>query len=353
MPGKEIDLNNQRVLVIRPDNIGDLVCTTPLFALLRKHYPKMQLDVFVNSYNGPILDDQPDIDGYYYYTKAKHRINQSLLSVYWQRFKTLMYLRRQRYDFAILAGVGFQWKGLRFARQLGIKNIIGYCPKDHLRAKDFSHPVYYEAKDLHGHEVEMVCDLLKPLGITDKPGPLRLAANPQAVQAQQAKLADHFHAGESLIGVHISSRKPENRWPEADYIALIQQLWDTYHEPILLFWSPGDESNPTHPGDDQKAQRIQAAVPEVTLIPCQAHTLCELVAAMSLCRSMICADGGAMHVAAALVEYMVVVFGKTNPEQWHPWGVEHHLLKAPDEHAADITVAQMLRAFADLHDRHE
>jgi len=329
------------------------VCTTPLFALLRKNYPKMQLDVFVNSYNGPILEGQPDINGYYYYTKAKHRSGRSLWSVYWQRFKTLMYLRRQRYDFALLAGVGFQWKGLRFARQLGIKNIIGYCPNAHLRAKDFSHPVYYDIKDLQGHEVEMVCDLLKPLGINNKPGLLRLATNSEAVKAQQTKLADHFHVDEALIGVHISSRKPENRWPETNYIELIQRIWDTYHQPMLLFWSPGDEKNPTHPGDDQKAQRIQAALPEVILIPCQTHTLCQLIAGISLCRSMICADGGAMHVAAALVDYMVVVFGKTDPVQWRPWGVAHHLLKAPHNHAADISVDQMYRAFVDLHGCYE
>ena len=88
------------------------------------------------------------------------------------------------------------------------------------------------------------------------------------------------------------------------------------------------------------------------MIPCETHTLQELVAGMSLCRSMICADGGAMHVAAALVDYMVVVFGKTNPVQWHPWGVAHQLLKAPDNHAADISVAQVFHAFGELHDQH-
>ena len=32
-----------RILVVRRDNIGDLVCTTPLFAALRRQYPQAWL----------------------------------------------------------------------------------------------------------------------------------------------------------------------------------------------------------------------------------------------------------------------------------------------------------------------
>ena len=62
-----------KFLVIRRDNIGDLVCTTPLIHALRIAYPKAQLCVLVNSYNRPVVENHPDIDTVYAYTKAKHR----------------------------------------------------------------------------------------------------------------------------------------------------------------------------------------------------------------------------------------------------------------------------------------
>ena len=36
-------------LVIRRDNIGDLVCTTPLFEALRLRFPSARIDALTNS----------------------------------------------------------------------------------------------------------------------------------------------------------------------------------------------------------------------------------------------------------------------------------------------------------------
>ena len=45
----------KRVLIIRRDNIGDLVCTTPLFSALREALPNAYLAALVNSYNAEAL----------------------------------------------------------------------------------------------------------------------------------------------------------------------------------------------------------------------------------------------------------------------------------------------------------
>ena len=50
------------ILVIRRDNIGDLVCTTPLLATLRARYPQAWIGVLANSYNAPALDGNPHVD---------------------------------------------------------------------------------------------------------------------------------------------------------------------------------------------------------------------------------------------------------------------------------------------------
>jgi len=348
-----MDLNHKKVLIIRADNIGDLVCTTPVFSALKKTYPHMQLDVLVNSYNLAVLFQNPDIDHVYYYTKAKHRGKLSLFSIYWHRLKTLMKMRHTRYEYVILAGVDYQHKGVKHAKQIGNKNIVGYCRIDSPKRSLFAIPVdYYKRPDQH--EVESVFDIIQPLGISGKPGPLTVIPEPDEVAKVKAVLKQHHVvASQPIIGIHISSRKPRNRWPESHFINLIQQLWDQYHYPLMLFWSPGDEHNPLHPGDDQKAQRIVEALPKVKLIPYRTTELPELIAGMSLCQSMVCCDGGAMHIAAALVKFMVALFGCTNVTHWHPWGLPQTSLTSATQHAKDISVKEVLSAYQKLAKQYE
>jgi heptosyltransferase-3 len=48
-----------KILLVRNDNIGDLICTTPAIEALRKKYPKAQIDIVVNSYNFVAINNNP------------------------------------------------------------------------------------------------------------------------------------------------------------------------------------------------------------------------------------------------------------------------------------------------------
>src|SRR5512141_2463229 len=93
-----------KILVIRGDNIGDLVCTTPLISALRSHFPRAHIAALVNTYNRQVLEGQADVDAVYAYAKAKHRDpGQSAAAVYWDTLTLLLRLRAQHYDYALLA----------------------------------------------------------------------------------------------------------------------------------------------------------------------------------------------------------------------------------------------------------
>jgi ADP-heptose:LPS heptosyltransferase len=63
-----------RILVIRRDNIGGLVCRTPLFAALRARYSQAHIAALVNSYNAAVLDGNPHVDAA---TLSQHRQQSS------------------------------------------------------------------------------------------------------------------------------------------------------------------------------------------------------------------------------------------------------------------------------------
>jgi len=77
---------HNRILVIRRDNIGDLVCTLPLIRRLREHYPDAWIGMLVTRYNAEVLYDNPDLEAVFTYTKAKHLAHgESRLGALWQR----------------------------------------------------------------------------------------------------------------------------------------------------------------------------------------------------------------------------------------------------------------------------
>ena len=116
----------------------------------------------------------------------------------------------------------------------------------------------------------------------------------------------------------------------------------------MLFWSPGDEKNRMHPGDDRAAAAIVADTAGLPVLPYATEGLETLIGGLSVCEAMICSDGGAMHVGAGLGLPILCFFGDSVPQNWHPWGVPYELLHPPTRNVKDITVDDAEAAFERL-----
>lgn len=337
-------------LIIRRDNIGDLICTTPLIHALRQHYPKASICALVNSYNAPVLTNNPDVDAVFAYTKAKHRPpGTSAARVYWERLRLFARLRKMRFDYAILAAPRFQPRLLRLARLAGARRIVGFTEPDAHGSAHIDTSVPYGPLPSPLHEVEDVFRLLQPLGIGGSPPSARIYPDPCEVAHARDTLQQAMPLTPTLIvGVHISARKPSQRWPAQYFAALMKQLHEKNGVAFMLFWSPGDTSNPLHPGDDAKAREIIAATSGLPVLPYPTHSLGQLIAGLSLCDKVICSDGGAMHIAAGLNKPILCFFGKSDSARWHPWGVPYQLLQPVSLEVTDISVTDALKGFERL-----
>jgi ADP-heptose:LPS heptosyltransferase len=323
-----------RILVIRRDNIGDLACTTPLLRALRRQLPDAHLAALVTRYNAPVLAHNADLDAVHSYTKAKHRAaGESVLGIYGRRLKQVMQLRNERFDWVLLPG-GPQASSMRTARWVRARRIL---VRDNADAVAGS------------HEVEQCCHLLARMGLRYETPPSRVAADPAEagpiVERMRSTWRDPPRA---VIGLHISARKVPQRWPIERFAALARRLHQTTQAGILLLWAPGASDDPLHPGDDEKARALCAALPDVPVLPVRTLRLAELIAALGLCDRLICSDGGAMHLAAALDKPIVCLFGNSSAERWHPWGVRYELLQPASRDVSDISVDDVLAAHGRL-----
>jgi heptosyltransferase III len=348
----KIPAESPKILVIRRDNIGDLVCTTPLIAALRQRFPQGWIGALVNSYNAPVLDGNPDLDEIFVYTKAKHRgAGESLPGILWRRLRMMRRLRAMGIDDVILAASPPHPRVIQLARWLRPRRIVGIGTAAGL-------DVALSPGDADRHEVEDVFRIGALYGIDRPPPPCRVvapAASPGSCPAP-------VEGPTCTVGVHISARKPSQRWPAEYFAEAMRMMAAERPTRFLLLWSPGAEDNPLHPGDDAKAQEVMAKVGpsadagrgaggtsgQAQIEPRPTRTLPELIAALAECNALLCADGGAMHLGAGLGLPIVCLFGQSGAARWRPWGVPYRLLQKPSLNVRDINVGEVIVAFNEL-----
>jgi ADP-heptose:LPS heptosyltransferase len=339
-----------KILVIRRDNIGDLVCATPLLAALRRRYPEGHIAALVNSYNAGVLAGNPDVDAVHVYTKLKHRARgESWFAVLARRFRTLAALRREGFEYVVLAKSGFDKHGLALARRIRPRQIVGFAAPSGREGKEISVPLAPLPYD-ELHEVEVMMKLGAPLGVESPPGAVRIFPSSEHVAAWRERFPQFGQrAARPWIALHISTRLPNRVWPVEKFVGLARDL--SPQAGIVLLWAPGAADDPRHPGDDESAAAFAtSAGAQVRLIPAKTESLADLVAVLSLCDGFIGVDGGAMHVAAALGLPVVALFENlpAKKRHWHPWKVPHEIVSPETRDIADIPVDQVVQAWSRL-----
>jgi len=311
-----------RILLLRRDNIGDLVCTTPLLDALRAQLPRAWLAALVTTYNAEVLARNPALDEIFVYEKSKHR-SGGLIAHFTSRIGQMTRLRRRKFDCVLVPGPSPQ--SLKIARGLKPGRVLAA-------------PAIVAAGM---HEVERCFATGKALGVSGRPGPMRVFPDPATKEQLRRKIGDGPFAA-----VHISARRPAQRWPLVRYAELIAQL--SARTKVILLWAPGAKDNPRHPGDDEAAAELLRVSGNTALVPVPTPDLKTLIAALSLADRVVCPDGGAMHLAAALGKPVVALFGDSPVTRWRPWSGAYRVVQPQSRDLAGLPLEPVLDAFQAL-----
>lgn len=313
-----IDLNDKKILLVRNDNIGDLICTSPAIEALRKKYPTAQIDIVVNSYNQCAIYKNPFVDKIHCYTKPKHKKSLTdKIGAFFGKTKMLFEIFSAKYDAVIVLRGGYSKSAELFAKasmapvRVGVKNPKG--------SDSYMHHV-----ELKGgmHEVEFCYECLKPFGIE--------YGGEKTLISPKDELRDAFGYAKDKTLIHISSRKVENQISAKKWIEVIRAL---NSKEILINSAPDDK---------EKASEI-AKESGVEI----AHTknFDELVALISNSKTLITLDGGALHIGPALGVKTIGIIGSSDFERWYPWGAKEFCIKSKSGMAEDVGVEEIKERF--------
>ncbi|WP_108064222.1 glycosyltransferase family 9 protein [Poseidonibacter lekithochrous] len=310
-----IDLNNKKILLVRNDNVGDLICTTPIFEALRTKYPSVQMDVVVNSYNYEGIDQNPNIDNIYCYTKPKHKKNISdKLKAAFGKLKILIDINRMKYDVVVVLRSDYSKSAELFSTISQAKYKVG-VKSPNLNDKFNIHvPV-----DNMKHEVEFCFDCLSKFDVQ--------LSNENTFFYVPKKLVKNYEKYKKFTLVHISSRRKANKFDKEKFIKLINNM---KNRNILISAEPDDFESAIYIEQNTHAKFIKT------------KSLLDLSGLISNVELLITLDGGAMHVGPAVKTKTLSISGETNMNKWYPWGYKDLVIQAKSKFANDIKIENIL-----------
>ena len=276
-------------------------------------------------YSQDAILGNPDLDEVFVYEKAKHRPDRNRLLSLYKQFQVELKLKKMHFDLVVGMRSVFSWSEAWLVYFTGAPFRLGYEPTN---KGDQKFAFFYNLKvppsAPERHEVEKTLHLVKTIGVQPAEKSLIVAISEEEKKVVESFIMKNKIDPKKLVGFHLSSRVPANRWSPEKFANLALRLIREDGKVVILTWGPGDEA---------RAEEVRNRVgPGVFLFP--TPNFKRLGAIQQRCRVFVSPDGGPMHFSTAVGTPTVGLFGKTDPRMWGPWGAGHVALRK--EKLADL-----------------
>jgi ADP-heptose:LPS heptosyltransferase len=308
-----------KLLVVKRDKIGDLLLTTALFAHLKASLPGVELHLLANDYNAWVVAGNPDIDRVWVYRRVRSGGRVSLAAA-WEWIWQWLALRRERYDWVVVANGDESPRAIRRGLSVRGANTVAYCA-DAKRYPGLSHPL---APDRAGHEIDRLLAMAAPLGIAPPRTPIlpRYVLPEDAAAFARGWLAERGLAAGRYVVLGLGARRAKKQPATSQVLAWSAWWKERFGLDTVFMWTPGKSDDPLYPGDDEIAQPVlDARAPQI-----HAHRgpIREAIGLIWSARTSVFPDSGLMQFAAASPGGVLGLFAESDvspaPAQWAPRG---------------------------------
>lgn len=324
----EMDLSQvKRALVVRLDEIGDVVMTTPFLRELRRNLPSAWITLVVKPAIYNLVERCPYVNEVLTYDwSARGRLWQlrrhgRALRLAW------LHLWQRRFDLAILPRWDADpYHGAFFLYFSGAPWRVGYSEKviEHKRRVNNGCDrllTHVRNDGTLKHEVEHNLDLIRFLGGTVREQRLELWLGEEDQAFAESLLQEHgVQPGELVVGLGPSGgNSPLKQWPARSFTELGRWLQAEHGARVLVVGGPWEEA---------LGWEIERGVGSAAINVVGKTTLRQMAALLERCHLYVGNDAGPMHVAAAMGTPVVAIFGSSCHHRFGPWGNGHTILCA-------------------------
>lgn len=292
-------MNPRRILIIRPDRIGDVILTTPLIKAVKLSFPDSYVGVMVGTSTVPLVKENPYIDAIITDDPLGKDAGRS---GFWRQVGTL-----RRYDFDTglmpLPRERHAWMMLL----AGIKTRIGVGGKIYqilTGTKSVSRNKYIPLR----HEADYVMDLGRKIGVTqDALVPEIFLTSDERENAKQIFLRHGFDLMKPIVGINPSSNKSVPNWTVDRYVEVCSLLSSRF--PMFINIGINDPDMEEKFAPFKKKHIVYSG-----------NDLRELAALCSYLSVLFSSSTGTQHIAAALQVPTVTMFCPLPACSFKLWG---------------------------------
>ncbi|HMR40058.1 MAG TPA: glycosyltransferase family 9 protein [Ignavibacteria bacterium] len=322
----------KNILIVRQHNqLGDMLCSVPLFAAIRKRFPDAHITLVASPINYEILfsDINPFIDKVITYRKSPFR---NLIEFYKE-------LKNHDYQIGIVPSTVSISRTSHFINYFsGAKIRVGVNSIDEkvnsvaylLNVKsDFE----WDTKKLHQTERnldvgrQIKCDLTD-----DEKKGVMIHLSDEEIKFAKEYIDKNFpDKTKLLISLHPGAGKVPNRWARENFVELIKRLYEKYDCSILITSGLIDKEITDKVREELISLNINCLVLENT-------TIRKVGAVIKLTDLYITNDTGTLHVAGGVDANVISLFGPTHGYEWAPIGDNKIYIQSPSDSINDITV---------------
>lgn len=290
-----------RILVVLPNWVGDVVMATPLLRSLRTGCPDAEVVYLGRTASLAVLDGSDWCDATIL-DRSKAGVGGFLA--------TRRAIRRQKPDVAILLPNSFRTALL--VRLASVPRRIGYARDGRSGLlTDGLRPITDESGAFRPEPMFAYYGrLLAPLGLQPDSKQMQLPVRDED-RRTATELLRHVQLDESRPVVMLNpgaSFGTSKLWPAERYAALADALIERRGAQVILNAAPSET-------DRNAANAVQAAMirPPMLNLAARDNSLGLVKALLQRCNLLVTNDTGARHLAAALGKAVVTIFGSTDP----------------------------------------
>ena len=296
------------VCIIQVAQMGDIVCTTPMFRAVKRHYPQAKVFVVGGALNEEVVRGNPDIDGY----------------VLWEHevAKMVKKIRELNCDFACTTSPNFA--GLAALYLAGVPCIAaprvvgGWSPIETRPYKLLRRFVLAIPHDFMSYAPREYLRLLEPLGITTEDTRKYIYYTQEASRSALQKLGEM--AGAPYAVVSPSAGNKIKRWPPERFAALADYIAERYM-PVVVVGARPDKEEVAEMMSQVKSPKVKNLSEQLSV-----EELKALVAQASLFVSV---DTGPLYIAEAAGVPTIDIVGPVSEGTQPPRGARHLVVVPP------------------------
>lgn len=288
---RPIPTNPQRILIYKPDHLGDVLMATPALRAIRQHYPQADIKIVVGEWSEQLLQNNPDIDGVVRYNSKKFiRWNMQPVSLR----KALSSLQGWKPD--IVISLRDDWAILR-------ASIFNRTPRvDRGKAQLREWLNRKKSGRVKRHETELLLDVLAPLNITplQQPPQLRYIVE-DSERVWATNLLHELGIDTQFAIIHPGVSVPLREWEVERFAIVAQEFSKRWGWRIVVVGSPEEQ---------RKGRTLAQMLHAYNPIDLSGQLrLRQTAAIIEKAAIYVGSEGGLMHIAAAIEVPTLGLFG--------------------------------------------